>query len=118
MQLLFYFVLKVQAGSRKNRIGCLIISFSTIPANLLAYADRRVQKYISSKEVDDRLAELKEDVSKNPDKLFVLIFDEAHSGCTMSTKKQSVSPYSKIVNFWNSNDHPNVFVIMVSGDFC
>ena len=96
----------------------MIIKFCTIPADLLAYADRRVHKYISSKEVDDRQDELIADVSKNPDKLFILIFDEAHSGCTKSTKKQGVSPYYKIVNFWNSNDHPNVFVIMVSGDFC
>ena len=61
------------------------------------------------------MAELKEDVKKNPDKLFVLIFDEAHSGCTKSTEKQAESAYSKIVNFWNSVEHPNVVVIMVTG---
>ena len=85
------------------------------PGKLHAFASKRVQKYINSREVESRLAELKEDVKKNPDKLFVLIFDEAHSGCTKLAGKQSESAYSKIVNYWNSVDQPNVLVIMVTG---
>jgi hypothetical protein len=71
---------------------------------------------VTGTEVTQRLDELKADVELNKDKLFVIICDEAHSGCTKSTKTQNESPYYKIVNFWNSDDHPNVFVILVSGE--
>ena len=85
-------------------------------ADLQNFASRRVHKYIDSNEVYDRLDELKEDVLRNPDTLFVLIFDEAHSGCTKLTKNQVESPYGRIVNYWNSDDHTNVVAIMVTGE--
>ena len=91
--------------------------FLTLLGELNRHVDIRVQKYVESKDVDSRLQQLISDVEKNPTTLFVIICDEAHSGATKSTPNSEFSPYSKIVNQWNSKDHPNVFVILVSGNF-
>ena len=82
---------------------------------LNSHVQMRVQKYVESKDVDNRLQEIKSQVKLNPRTLFVIICDEAHSGATKSTAKSDLSPYSKVVNHWNSTDHPNVIVILVSG---
>ena len=55
---------------------------------------------------------LKEEVEKNRSTLYVIIFDEAHHGAT--TNEDRSTPYSKLASTWNSEDFPNVFVLLVS----
>ena len=43
------------------------------------YIEIRTQKYIHKKEADERLNQLKEDAENNQEKLFLIVFDEAHS---------------------------------------
>jgi hypothetical protein len=59
---------------------------------------------------------LKGDVKAKKDTLFIIVCDEAHSSSTNSTQAKAESAYSKIVNFWKSDEHPNVLVFMVSGN--
>lgn len=40
------------------------------------------------------------------------MFDEAHHGAT--AKEDRETPYSKLLSPWNSEDYPNVFILMVS----
>jgi hypothetical protein len=47
---------------------------------------------MTGKEVTQRLDKLKADAELNKDKLFIIICDEAHSGCTKSTENQNESP--------------------------
>lgn len=56
------------------------------------------------------------DAVKDPKLLLLIVCDEAHSGATgkVDNKQLQETPYSKLVNPWNSQDFPNVVVIMVT----
>jgi hypothetical protein len=69
---------------------------------LREYVKQRVQKYDDSKEVKKRLDHLKKQVQDHPNKLFVIVCDEAHYGATDKTPKGEDSGYNKVVNYWNS----------------
>ena len=75
------------------------------------YVKDRTKKYVWGKAGDARLNQLKTEVEKNPSTFYVIIFDEAHHGAT--TNEDNSTPYSKLA-FWNSQDFPNVFVLLVS----
>ena len=51
---------------------------------------------------------------ENPDTLFIIIFDEAHHSATAKNEDKKPTPYQKLAKPWNSEDFPNVFVLMVS----
>ena len=78
------------------------------------FANIRVQKYVHKPEKDVRLNEIKTK-AKNPQCLQLLIFDEAHYGATQQTKEGfRQTPYSSILQHYNSQDYPNVIVLLVT----
>ncbi|XP_068229793.1 uncharacterized protein [Palaemon carinicauda] len=48
-------------------------------------------------------------VKNNPTTLFLIVADEAHWGATTDDK-----PHSMLINKWNSQDHPNVILLLVT----
>ncbi len=102
--------------------------------DVLKYVEERVQIYVQSEPVDKRLDELKRRVQDEKDTLFLIICDEAHFGATgmpwyirmsesISCKRtvffaggddDDETAYSRLVNYWNSTDHPNVAVLMMT----
>ena len=85
------------------------------------YLRKRSQKYINSEDVTRRLDELKKDAAECLHTLFVIVFDEAHHGATSFTSdlnnsgdQARPSPYNKLAGSWNSEDFPNVVVLLVS----
>ena len=51
----------------------------------------------------------------NPKCLQLLIFDEAHYGATQQTKTDKrQTPYSSILQHYNSQEYPNVIVLLVT----
>ena len=57
--------------------------------------------YTPANENDERVSDLRKEAKENPDRLFIVIFDEAHYGVT-SEKDDSTStkklPYEKLVS--------------------
>ena len=79
------------------------------------FAKIRVQKYIHKEDKDVRLDEIKTKAKKNPKCLQLLIFDEAHYGATQQTKEGvRQTPYSSILQHYNSQVYPNVIVLLVT----
>ena len=75
----------------------------------------RVQRYVRTKENDKRLQEIKNRAKENPKCLQILIFDEAHHGATSQHQKDKrETPYSFLSSEFNSDDYPNVIVLLVS----
>ena len=78
------------------------------------FARIRVQKYIHKQDKDDRLEEIKKK-AENPKCLQLLIFDEAHYGATQQTEEgKPQTPYSSILQHYNSQEYPNVIVLLVT----
>ena len=78
------------------------------------FAKIRVQKYVHKPDKKVRLEEIKTK-AKNPKCLQLLIFDEAHYGATKQTKEGfRQTPYSSILQHYNSQDYPNVIVLLVT----
>ena len=83
----------------------------------LRFANVRVQRYVKTvrdKIQDERIEEIKEN-AKNPKCLQLLIFDEAHHGATkQSNEDKSETPYSKLTQHYNSQDYPNIIILLVT----
>ena len=80
----------------------------------LDFASRRVQRYWHNESIDERLLQIK-DNAKDLTFLQILIFDEAHYSATSTTdKNKRETPYSKLLNYLNSEDYPNVIVLLVT----
>ena len=78
------------------------------------YAEVRVQKYCHSDPTDKRLKKIKAN-AEDPKFLQILIFDEAHYSATSqkdATKKET--PYSKLLNYINSEEYPNIIVLLIT----
>ena len=118
-----------------NLTKCIFNASILVIPELRNYAKSHVQLYSNSESVDTRLDELKKQVGENPKTLFLIVCDEAHYGATgkscilqsismeiiglscqfsAETLTNAESPYSKIVNHWNSEDHPNVVMLMMT----
>ena len=78
------------------------------------YASIRVSKYVKSKEVMARRDEIIENAKNDPELLTIVIFDEAHYSATSETAKGEDSAYSYLLNHFNSEDFPNIVVLMIS----
>lgn len=64
---------------------------------------------------------MKNEAVECPHTLFVIVCDEAHYGATSGTSdlnnggdQSKPSPYAKLAGSWNSEDYPNVVVLLVS----
>ena len=64
---------------------------------------------------------MKNDATNDQHTLFVIVFDEAHYSATSVTSDlnnggdlSKPSPYAKLAGSWNSEDFPNVVVLLVS----
>ena len=78
------------------------------------FARIRVQKIVHKQDKDDRLEEIKKK-AENPKCLQLLIFDEAHYGATQQTKEgKQETPYSSILKHYNSQEYPNVIILLVT----
>ena len=81
----------------------------------MEFASLRVQKYWHADETYDRREEIKKRAKENPDLLQILIFDEAHySATSMTDKSKKETPYSALLNYLNSDDYPNILVLLVT----
>ena len=81
----------------------------------IEFAKARVQRYVRTKDNDKRLQEIKNRANENPKCLQILIFDEAHHGATSQHQKDKrETPYSFLSSEFNSDDFPNVIVLLVS----
>ena len=78
------------------------------------FTSRRVAKYDKSEKVMDRREEIIANSKSDPTKLTIIIFDEAHYSATSETAKGEESAYSKLLNHLNSDDYPNIVVLMIS----
>ena len=59
--------------------------------------------------------DLLKDVKANPDTLYLIVADEAHSAITKETTKKKVAAANNtFVNSWNEEEHPNVIVLQVT----
>ena len=82
---------------------------------LLKHAKVRVQKYVHSGKTKKRLAEIKQNAQRDPKLLQVIVCDEAHySATSQPDEDKRETPYSLLVNWANSEDYPNVIVILVT----
>ena len=81
----------------------------------MEYASLRVQKYWHADETYGRREEIKKKAKENPGLLQILIFDEAHySATSMTDKSKKETPYSALLNYLNSDDYPNILVLLVT----
>lgn len=77
-----------------------------------AYARERTRKFCTTKKIVPEIEAYKNHVKSNPDTFFMIILDEAHYGAT--TNEENTTPYSRLALPWNSEEFPNVFVLLVS----
>ena len=75
-------------------------------------ARKRVRKYVITKATKPELEELKADAQRNPNKLILIVADEAHWGISGQTNL-GVSANNALVNAWD-DQFPNVFVLLVT----
>ena len=81
---------------------------------LNAVAEKKVRTF-SVENIGKTHRKLEAEVKENPDTLYLVVADEAHSAITKETaKKRESSVNNTVVNSWNSVDHPNVIVLQVS----
>ena len=81
----------------------------------MEYARLRVQKYWHKDETYNRRDEIIRRAKENPDLLQILIFDEAHYSATSKTEKsKKETPYSTLLNYLNSDEYPNILVLLVT----
>ena len=79
------------------------------------YAGVRIQRYQCSGPNEKRLKEIKEASKRDPELFQLLIFDQAHFGATSNYKNEgNETPYHKLIKDFNSDDYPNVFVLLVT----
>ena len=78
------------------------------------FTSKRVAKYVKSREVMERLKEIIANAESDPAKLTICIFDEAHHSATSETAKGEESAYSTLLNPLNSDDYPNIVVLMIT----
>ena len=80
----------------------------------LNYAQERVQRYCHSEPIEERLAQIKTQ-AEDPKFLQILVFDEAHySATSQKDEMKRETPYSKLLNYINSEKYPNVIVLLVT----
>ena len=78
------------------------------------YAKHRVRRYQREPNAE-RLQQIKDMAKNNPKSLQLLIFDEAHFGATSNTRKEKQkTPYEYLIDDFNSDDYPNVIVLLVT----
>ena len=76
-------------------------------SDLYNVAESKVWKYGKSEDLEKNLTDLKKDVGENPDKLFLIVADEADWG---TTGEESAN--NKLVNCWNNKK--NVIILLVT----
>ena len=82
--------------------------------NAFEYAEYRVQKYCHSDLTDKRMEMIKAN-SEDRKFLQILIYDEAHYSATSQTDAtKRETPYSKLLNYINSEDYPNIIVLLIT----
>ena len=78
------------------------------------FARQRVQRYQREPNAQ-RLEEIKHRAKSDSECLQLLIFDEAHFGATSNCRKnKKETPYHFLINDFNSDDYPNVIVLLVT----
>ena len=80
---------------------------------LCAKAEQKVRTF-SVENIGKTHRKLEAEVRENPDTLYLVVADEAHSAITKETKKKENAANNTVVNSWDSVDHPNVIVLQVS----
>ena len=83
---------------------------------LCAKAEQKVRTF-SVENIGKIHRKLEAEVKQNPDTLYLVVADEAHSAITKETKKKENAANNTVVNSWNSVDHPNVIVLQASSCF-
>ena len=75
----------------------------------------RVQKYCHSDDIKTRLKEIKNRAKSEPNLLQIHIFDEAHySATSQPDENKQETPYAMLLNYLNSDDYPNIIVLLVT----
>ena len=97
----------------QRKAGCFAPKVYDNDSKLMRLAKKRVGKYMITKSTDEDLEKLHADVTNNPDKLFLLIADEAHWGIA-SKSNLGEGANHKTVNFWDHSEHTNVLLLLVS----
>ncbi len=80
--------------------------------NLRNYAEKRVRMYVVTQKTKKELDELKKEAEDNPNKLFLIIADEAHWG-TSDVGLSGNNANNSFVNMW-TNANYNVIVLLVT----
>ncbi len=109
-----YKVLESQTSSRliDRESGCLPEDkYGATPKEKHDYLQEHVLKYDKSAKAK---MSFKERAKAEPKTLFLVVADEAHWGVTKETGSGEDPAYTTLVNTWNSEEHPNVFVLLVS----
>ena len=83
-------------------------------SELNTIAEKKVHTF-SVDNIEKAHKKLEAEVKENPDTLYLIVADEAHSAITKeTTKKKESSVNNTVVNSWDSVHHPNVIVLQVS----
>ena len=72
----------------------------------------RVKKYVLSDDVKKRHSALLQEAADHPDKLILIVADEAHWGSVTLKQRDGANP--TLINEWNTKSHPNVIVLQVT----
>ncbi len=83
-------------------------------STLRELAKKHVWKYQKTDATMADLTQFKKDASENPNKFFLVVADEAHWGITNKGLMGELGANHELINAWDHDKYPNVFVLLVS----